>query len=237
MSQALIEVREVRKSYMKNGVREEVLKGIDLSIERDSRIGLMGASGCGKSTLARLLALLEQPDCGDIRFRGKPTRHTGKKDLSAFRSSVQIVFQDPEGSLNPKKRIGTLLSEVAALRGPEPSKRTDPEKSTRIREALAAVGLHEEVLHRFPNELSGGQNQRVALARVLLLGPDFLILDEPTSGLDIAIQAQILHLIRTLADDRDMGFLFISHDRKVLDFLCNRILFMEEGHLRDSVSA
>jgi ABC-type dipeptide/oligopeptide/nickel transport system ATPase subunit len=235
MPQALIEARGLRKSYAGNGKRVEVLKGFDLAIEAGARIGLIGNSGCGKSTLARLLTLLEQPDGGDILFKGQPMRHADGRGLRSFRSSVQIVFQDPEGSLNPKKRIATLLSEAAALRAEDPKEKSRAgqrtERGILLRNALASVGLRDEVLHRFPDELSGGQNQRIALARVLLLEPDFLILDEPTSGLDIAVQAQILHLVRAIADERCMGFLFISHDRSVLDFLCSRVFRLEEGIL------
>jgi peptide/nickel transport system ATP-binding protein len=206
----------------------EVLRGVDLKILEGESVGLIGDSGSGKTTLGRILAGLERPSGGEVLYRGMELRSLGGADRKGFRRGVQFLFQDPEGALNPLKTIGRSLDESCRLAGLARKDRGDA-----AAEILRSVGLSADVLPRFPGQLSGGQNQRVALARILLLEPRMIVLDEPTSGLDASVQALILHLLRDLRRARGLTYLLIAHDRDVVGFLCDRAVKLEAGVIQN----
>jgi ABC-type glutathione transport system ATPase component len=186
----------------------------------------MGGSGSGKTTLGRLLTGLEDPTSGEILFDGRGLHTLKKEGLQEFRRKVQMVFQNPESSLNPKKTVGQSLREMLRLmRTPK-----DTWEKT-IKSLIDGVGLHPELLSRYPYQLSGGQNQRIVLARVLLLEPEIIILDEPTSALDISAKAQILQVLKRIQAERQLTYVFISHESETIDFVADRIGIIDDGLL------
>jgi peptide/nickel transport system ATP-binding protein len=206
--------------------RHEALKGISLQLQSGKTVGLMGSSGSGKSTLGKILAGIERPTSGRIFFAGKEIGSMNRSETAAFRRSVQMVFQDPEGSLNPKKSIEHSIAEVLAM-----LKIPRERWHEKTGEMLEKVGLSEELLCRYPGQISGGQCQRVALGRVLLLRPQVIILDEPTSALDISVQAQILNLLRDLQRDLGLAYLLVSHQSEVIRFMAHETIVLENGRI------
>ena len=218
----------IGKAFSRGIVRRRtrvVLEDVTLEIGEGRTLGLVGPSGSGKTTLARIVAGLETPTAGRVLYRGRDLRDLRGGERKAFRRRVQMIFQDPEGSLNPRKTIRRSLEEVLDLRGVRGDGRGE------VREVLEVVGLEAEVLDRLPSQLSGGQNQRIALARALILEPEVLILDEPTSALDVSVQAQILHLLRDLQRERGIGYLLISHHPEVVGFLADEVAAIRGGRL------
>ena len=222
----------IGKAFSRGIVRRRtrvVLEDVTLEIGEGRTLGLVGPSGSGKTTLARIVAGLETPTAGRVLYRGRDLRDLRGGERKAFRRRVQMIFQDPEGSLNPRKTIRRSLEEVLDLRGVRGEGRG--EGRGEVREVLEVVGLEAEVLDRLPSQLSGGQNQRIALARALILEPEVLILDEPTSALDVSVQAQILHLLRDLQRERGIGYLLISHHPEVVGFLADEVAAIRGGRL------
>lgn len=203
-----------------------ILDDVTLELRQGETYGLMGASGSGKSTLSRVMAGLETPREGRVVYQGSALKEMDRAAFAAFRRGVQVMFQDPNAALNPKKPTARSLSDVLRLIH-VPAR----DHGALIKDALDQVGLTADVLERTPAQLSGGQNQRLVLARILLLEPAYLLLDEPTSALDVSVQAQILRLLRDLREDRGMGYLFISHDRDVIGFMADRVGVMQDGRL------
>lgn len=204
-----------------------VVADVDLSVAVGQSVGLVGESGSGKTTLARIMAGLLAPEEGRLLWQDRPLGQLDAADRAVFRRQVQYVFQEPVGALNPRHRIGRILD--ASLRG-----LTDLDRSgrrARIAEIGALVGLDRELLQRFPHQLSGGQAQRVGIARALLGRPRLLILDEPVSALDVSLQAQLLNLLTRLREQHELAYLFISHDLAVVERLCEYIVVMREGHI------
>lgn len=218
----------VSKSYRTGyfGKRSTILEGANLEILPGRTLGLVGGSGSGKTTLGKVLAGLERPSEGRVLFGGRDIWKMEARDFRLFRRKVQMVFQDPEGSLNPMKSIGRSIQEVLSL-----LKVPKRDWHERTLDMLQTVGLSEELLGRRPSQVSGGQNQRIALGRVLLLEPEIIILDEPTSALDISVQAQVLHLLRELQRERGMGYLLITHSAQVVSFMAHDIAVIERGRL------
>lgn len=231
----LVEARAVGKSYpgsVRNGP-VLALSGIDLAIGRGEAVGLVGESGSGKSTLGRILAGLEAPSDGHVRFDGAPVV---SRDGEAFRRQcgrIQYVFQDPLSALNPRLTIEQQVAE-GLLAHDAPSYRA---ALVGARDFLAGVGLERPLSGRFPHQLSGGQRQRAVIARSLALRPDFVVLDEPVSALDLSIQAQILDLIGRLRAQFDLTILFISHDLRVVRYACDRIAVLHLGKVVESGEA
>ncbi len=223
---AVLRAENVGKNY-ESGLffkkRHQVLQDISLEVDEGRTLGLMGDSGSGKTTLGKILAGLERPSSGRVLFWGKDIRTLQGKEFSRFRREVQMVFQDPEGSLNPRKSIERSIHDVLGLLD-------IPRREWRRRsqETLEAVGLSEELLCRFPGQVSGGQNQRVALGRVLLLNPKVLILDEPTSALDISVQARILTLLKDLQKELGLTYLLISHQPEVIRFMAHEKIVLDK---------
>lgn len=203
------------------------VNNVSLKIFKGEIYALAGESGCGKSTLAKGISKLVAPKSGDILFNGKSILNHTKDDKKNYPQKVQMVFQNPYSSLNPKMKIGDILREPLDIN----TKFSKSEKEQRINEILADVGLQQSCLDLYPHEFSGGQRQRIAIARALVLNPELLIADEPVSALDASIQAQIINLLKELRQKRNLTILFISHDMNVIKYLADRVGIMYFGSL------
>ncbi len=203
----------------------EAVAGLDFTLARGKTLAVVGESGCGKSTLARMVAMIEEPTAGSLMLDGKPVR---REDWASLRQSVQIVFQDPYGSLNPRQRIGAILQEPLVINRPDMPR---PEREAKAREMLQLVGLRPEHYDRYPHMFSGGQRQRIAVARALMLDPKVLVLDEPVSALDLSIQSAILNLLTELQDRLKLAYLFISHDLSVVRHVADDVIVMYLGRV------
>ena len=203
-----------------------IFRDVSFELEPGQTCGLMGPSGEGKSTLGRIIAGLESPTAGTIHFKDSPLSGMKKAEYATFRRRVQMMFQDPTDAFNPRKRIEHSIFEVLKL--------LDTPGTgciRRTKEMLKTIGLPEEVLARYPAQLSGGQLQRLALGRILLLEPEYIVLDEPTSALDVSVQAQVLHLLKKVQTEQGIGYLLISHDEAVIRFMSERMGMLENGKL------
>ncbi len=198
---------------------------VSLTIKRGETVGLVGESGCGKSTVGRTILRLYKPTAGRIVFDGTDISQLGEQELRPMRRRMQMVFQDPFASLNPRHSIGRIVGEPLRTHGLASRK----EASTRVRELLSIVGLPQDAATRYPHEFSGGQRQRIGLARALALNPDFIVADEPVSALDVSIQAQIINLFEQLQDEFQLTYLFIAHDLAVVRHISDRIAVMYLG--------
>ncbi len=207
--------------------RVRAVENVSLAIEPGETVGLVGESGSGKSTLGRMLLRLIEPDSGSIRFDGHDLLAASGADLRRFRRDMQIIFQDPYGSLDPRMTVEQIVSEPTLIHGDE----SRSARRTRVAEMLRAVGLDESALRRYPHEFSGGQRQRICIARALMLRPRFIVADEPVSALDVSVGAQIVNLLRQLQRDFQLTYLFISHSLPVVRYLATRIAVMKQGEL------
>ncbi len=239
MSELLLELRGVTKQfpYRSGPLRRVVgqiaaVRGVDLAIQSGEIVGLVGESGCGKSTLAKLITQLEPVSAGRIAYRGQSFTN-GHASLAMHRE-IQLVFQDPTSSLNPLQRVGATLREPLRLHRLVSSAGACDEAVERL---LAMVGLPQSYQRRFPRELSGGERQRVAIARALAVEPKLLILDEPVASLDVSIGAQVLELLRRLQQERQLAYLLISHDLRVIGSMCQRIAVMYLGRIVEEAPA
>jgi len=235
-SDVILDAKGVRVSFMmrhgtflKPAMRELVaVDSLNLTLRRHETLGLVGESGSGKTTFGQAILRLNTPDSGEIHFDHQPIHGLSRAEMRPLRARMQVVFQDPFSSLNPRMTIGQIIEEglvvnrLGATRG---------ERQDRVREALIAAGMPGNILSRFPHEFSGGQRQRIAIARAIALEPEFILLDEPTSALDLSVQAQIIELLRKLQDERGLSYLFISHDLKVVRALCHRVIVMQHGKI------
>ncbi|MCZ8545854.1 ABC transporter ATP-binding protein [Mesorhizobium qingshengii] len=216
-------------TFLKPDWRELVaVADLDLSLRRHETLGLVGESGSGKTTFGQTLLRLIDAKRGEIRFDGKPIHGLSRAEMRPLRSRMQIVFQDPFSSLNPRMTIGQIIEEGLIVNSIGATRR---ERVERVRDALVSAGMPGDILSRFPHEFSGGQRQRIAIARAIALEPEFILLDEPTSALDLSVQAQIIDLLRKLQDERGLSYLFISHDLKVVRALCHRVIVMQNGKI------
>jgi peptide/nickel transport system ATP-binding protein len=204
------------------------VNSLSLTLRRHETLGLVGESGSGKTTFGQALTRLIENDGGEIFFDGQPIHGCNRDQMRPLRSRMQIVFQDPFSSLNPRMTIGQIIGEGLVVNNIGTGRK---ERQDRVREALIASGLPDNITSRFPHEFSGGQRQRIAIARAIALEPEFVLLDEPTSALDLSVQAQIIELLRKLQDERGLSYLFISHDLKVVRALCHRVIVMQHGRI------
>src|SRR5690606_28967714 len=226
----VLRVEQLRKTFHQKGRAVKAVDGVSFELFRGETLGLVGQSGCGKSTLSRLLLRLLEADSGAIELDGHDLRKAGARQLKELRSRIQMVFQDPYGSLNPRMRIGDMLDQLQKLHLPL-------DASQRQREAariLDAVGLPSDSLWRYPHEFSGGQRQRIGIARALILKPSIIVCDEPVSALDVSVQAQVLNLLVDLREEFGLSYLFISHDLSVVRYISDRIMVMNEGQILES---
>jgi oligopeptide/dipeptide ABC transporter ATP-binding protein len=210
----------------------EAVKDASFQIESGQTLGLVGESGCGKTTLARLILKLLQPDDGRIAFKGKDITNLTEKEMKPLRRDIQIIFQDPYGSLNPRMTVGQSIAEGLLVSGI----RDRSAQKDRLAQLLQMVGLSPLVMDRYPHEFSGGQRQRVGIARALSVDPDLIICDEPVSALDVSIQAQIINLLKDLQEQLSLSYLFISHDLNVVGYLCSEVAVMYKGYIVEYAS-
>ena len=234
---ALLEVEHVKLFFpIKRGILIDRVVGnvhavndVTFALHEGETLGLVGESGCGKTTLSRTVMRLLEPTDGTVRFRGDDVTHAGRRALMPLRHDMQMVFQDPYASLNPRTRIGQIVG--AALE--RTAKNGSDHVEKRVRELLERVGLQPEHVNRFPHEFSGGQRQRIGVARALAVNPRLIVLDEPVSALDVSIQAQIINLLEDLQDDLGLTYMFVAHDLSVVRHVSDRIAVMYLGKLME----
>ena len=206
----------------------KAVDGVDLTIGRGETMGLVGESGCGKTTMGRCILRLEKPTSGEIIYDGQDIAGLDRKALVALRRRIQVIFQDPYSSLNPRMKVGQIIAEPMKVHGVEPETKR---RNERVRELLILCGLNARFADRYPHEMSGGQRQRVGIARALALNPEFIVCDEAVSALDVSIQAQIINLLEDLRDKFNLTYLFIAHDLSVVRHLCQRVAVMYLGRV------
>ena len=237
----LLDVEDLTREYGGGGLfgggrgsQKRALDGVSLSMAAGEILGVVGESGCGKSTLARLVMALDRPTSGRVLLDGEPLFALSPRALARRRRDLQMVFQDPHGSLDPRQTVGRIVSEPLHLLIPRLGR---AERAARVDEMLAAVGLGPETAGRYPHQFSGGQRQRIAIARALITGPKLVVADEPVSALDLSVQAQVLNLILDLNRDRGTAFLFISHNLGVVQAIADRVSVMYQGRIVETGQA
>jgi len=229
METPLVEVRNLKQYFrLKRGQIVKAVDGISFTIEAGKTFGLVGESGCGKTTCGRSILKIYEPSGGEILFRGENIRGFGRRRQAIYRKEAQMIFQDPYSSLDHRMTIDDIVAEGLHVHFP---KMTRKERRARIEELLEVVGLTPEYGSRFPHELSGGQRQRIGIARALAVEPEFIVCDEPISALDVSIQAQIVNLLEKLQRERDLTYLFISHDLSMVKHISDTIGVMYLGSL------
>ena len=219
------QVYEVRKGLFQKPLGLKAVKDASFVVEKGETLAIVGESGCGKSTLARMLTLIETPTEGSLRIDGVEVTGKGAADVGKLRTTVQIVFQNPYGALNPRQKVGAILEEPLKIN----TKLSSDERRAKAERTLAEVGLRPEHYNRYPHMFSGGQRQRIAIARAIILEPKILVLDEPVSALDVSIQAQILNLLADLQERLGLTYVFISHDLSVVKHVADRVMVMYLG--------
>jgi oligopeptide/dipeptide ABC transporter ATP-binding protein len=233
---ALIEVRDLVKEFPIKGsylVRRQLgavhaVDGVSFDVRRGETFGIVGESGCGKSTTARLLLRLLEPTSGSVRFDGREIATMKSSEIKPLRREMQMIFQDPYSSLNPRRTVGTIIAEPFAIHGMHQGK---GDRKRVVQELMDTVGLNPEHYNRYPHEFSGGQRQRIGVARALALKPKLIVADEPVSALDVSIQAQILNLLRDLQREFGLTLVFIAHDLSVVRHMCDRVAVMYLGKI------
>ncbi|WP_436111067.1 dipeptide ABC transporter ATP-binding protein [Neorhizobium tomejilense] len=227
----MLEVRDIKRDYeLPGGLFKpkkiiHAVKGVSFKLERGKTLAIVGESGCGKSTLARMLTFIDEPTGGDLLIDNKKVDTRPGHLTQAMRQKVQIVFQNPYGSLNPRQKIGDVLGEPLAIN----TDMSAGERRDRASEMLTKVGLGPEHYNRYPHMFSGGQRQRIAIARALMMNPKLLVLDEPVSALDLSVQAQVLNLLADLQDEFNLTYVFISHDLSVVRYIADEVMVMYFG--------
>lgn len=232
--QVLYSLKNIKKHYpVKGGIFKTVkghvkaVDGITLDIFKGETLGVVGESGCGKSTFGRTILGLETPTDGMMVFKGDDISEKTSRQLKPYKKDMQMIFQDPYASLNPKQRIGDALEEALIIH----TKLSAGDRRNKVFELLREVGLKEEHYDRYPHEFSGGQRQRIGIARAISINPSFIVCDEPVSALDVSVQAQVIKLLKDLQGKHDLTYLFVSHDLGVVRHLCDRVLVMYLGQM------
>jgi len=213
--------------FMKEIAAVKAVDGVSLTIQEGETVGLVGESGCGKTTFGRAILRLEEPTSGEIYFEGQSILNYDKKKMQALRKKMQIIFQDPFSSLNPRKTVAHIIGEPLLVHGMRSRKKRDE----RVLELLTVVGLRKEHMRRYPHQFSGGQRQRIGVARALALNPRLIVCDEAVSALDVSIQAQVINLLKDLQNDFGLTYLFISHDLSVVEHVSDRVAVMYLGKI------
>jgi peptide/nickel transport system ATP-binding protein/oligopeptide transport system ATP-binding protein len=236
MAENILEVRDVVKHFpITQGIifqrqigAVQAVDGVSLSVKAGETLGLVGESGCGKSTTARVIMRLLEPTSGTIEFEGDDISHIRGERLKALRREMQMIFQDPYSSLNPRKTIGSIIAEPFAVHGLHTG---EGERRRAVQGLMDRVGLNPEHYNRYPHEFSGGQRQRIGVARAIALNPKVIVADEPVSALDVSIQAQVLNLLRELQRELGLTLIFIAHDLSVVRYMCDRVAVMYLGQI------
>jgi peptide/nickel transport system ATP-binding protein/oligopeptide transport system ATP-binding protein len=238
----LIEVRDLVKHFpIKTGIvfqkqvgAVQAVDGVSFNVQKGETIGLVGESGCGKSTTARLITRLLEPTSGAIFYDGSNIAHASRAELKPLRRDMQMIFQDPYSSLNPRKTVGSIIGEPFIIHGIE---KDEGRRKGRVQDLMDMVGLNPEHYNRFPHQFSGGQRQRIGVARAIALEPKVVVADEPVSALDVSIQAQIINLLARLRRDLGLTLIFIAHDLSVVRHVCDRIAVMYLGKIVELAEA
>jgi oligopeptide transport system ATP-binding protein len=225
---ALLEIKDLKKHFRVGRETLKAVDGISLEIKRGETVGLVGESGCGKTTAGRVLVRLYEPSGGEVIFGGKDVHGTEGAEGRVLNRKMQMIFQDPQASLNPRMIVSDIIAEGLDIHNLVGSRK---ERLDRVHELLDVVGLSKEHANRYPHEFSGGQRQRIGVARALAVDPEFIVADEPVSALDVSIQAQVINLMRRLQEERGLTYLFISHDLSVVKYISDRVGVMYLGQL------
>ena len=241
IAEALLSVRDLKVHFpVKGGVLQrtvDVVKavdGISFDVPRGKTVGLVGESGSGKTTTGRAIARLVPITAGSGRYEERDLGTLSRRDVCAYRKKIQVIFQDPFGSLNPRMTIYSIIAEPLDIHFKDWSK---SQKQARVADLLEQVGLSAEFMQRYPHQFSGGQRQRIGIARALAVEPDFIVCDEPVSALDVSVQAQIINLLQDLQDELSLTYLFIAHDLAVVEHISDQVLVMTEGKIVEQASA
>ena len=230
MSEVLVDVKNLKK-YFPTGEKGKTVKAVDdisFQIYKGETLGVVGESGCGKSTTGRLVLHLLEPTEGTVTFDGQDLSRLKKSEMRTMRKRMQIIFQDPYASLDPRKTVFQILEEPYRIHHPEMSRE---EIYTQVERLIACVGLRPEHITRYPHEFSGGQRQRVGIARAIALNPEFVVCDEPVSALDVSIQAQVINLMQDIKKEFSLTYMFISHDLRIIKHFCDRVMVMYLGNI------
>lgn len=230
MSEVLVDVKNLKK-YFPTSEKGKVVKAVDdvsFRIIKGETLGVVGESGCGKSTTGRLALKLLEPTAGSVSFKGQELGKLTKKEMRALRRQMQIIFQDPYASLDPRKTVLQILAEPYQIHHPDMAREEIYENVTKL---IDCVGLRPEHIYRYPHEFSGGQRQRVGIARAIALNPEFVVCDEPVSALDVSIQAQVINLMQDIKKEFNLTYMFISHDLRIIKHFCDRVMVMYLGNI------
>lgn len=234
MSEVLLEVKDLKKHFQTPGGTLHAVDGLTFKLEKGKTLGVVGESGCGKSTTGRAILRLHEPTSGEVIFEGKDVVHASPKQMKQLRTEMQMIFQDPYASLNPRKTVSELIAEPLKLHNVYKNKN---DREARVLELMKLVGLSERLVNTYPHELDGGRRQRIGIARALAMNPKFIVCDEPVSALDVSIQAQILNLLKDLQEELGLTYMFITHDLSVVNCFSDEIIVMYLGKVVEHASA
>lgn len=228
MSNAILEVKNLKKYFNTPGGVLHAVDDVSFTLEKGKILGVVGESGCGKSTMGRAILRLHEPTSGEVLFEGKDITKISTEEMRKLRSEMQIIFQDPFASLNPRKTVSEIIGEPLRL---HKIYKSSAERQKHVLELMEVVGLAERLVNTYPHELDGGRRQRIGIARALALNPKFIVCDEPVSALDVSIQAQILNLLKRLKKERGLTYMFITHDLSVVNYFSDDIMVMYLGKM------
>jgi len=229
-----LELDQLDVAYRVRGIDRQVLRGVSLAVRPGETVGLVGESGCGKSTTARLVTRLIEPTSGSINFDGVEIAGLKRRQLKPLRREMQMIFQDPYSSLNPRKTVGSIIGEPFQIHGVE---KDEKKRKRLVQDLMDTVGLNPEHYNRLPHQFSGGQRQRIGVARAIALKPKLIVADEPVSALDVSIQAQVINLLRDLQRELGLTIIFIAHDLSVVRHVCDRVAVMYLGKIVEMASS